>query len=75
MYALIKEINDNGTTIIMISHDIAASVEYASHILHVGQQTILFFGTTKEYLKSEVGLFYSGIESGNRSHGEDREKQ
>jgi len=53
MYALIKGINDTGTTIIMISHDIAASVEYASHILHVGQQTIMFFGTTEEYLKNE----------------------
>jgi len=75
MYALIKEINDNGTTIIMISHDIAASVEYASHILHVGQQTIMFFGTTREYLESDVGLLYAGIKSGNHSHEEDKEKR
>jgi len=61
MYTLIKEINDTGTTIIMISHDIAASVKYASYILHVGQQSILFSGTTGDYLKSEIGLLYSKI--------------
>jgi zinc transport system ATP-binding protein len=59
MYCLIKELNSYGTTIIMISHDIAASVDYASHILHVGQQSILFYGTTMEYLESKIGQVYS----------------
>ena len=75
MYAIIKEINDTGTTIIMISHDIAASVEYASHILHVGQQSILFCGTTEDYKKSEVGMFYAGAKSRTRLHDEDRSEQ
>ena len=35
MYRLIDELNHrDGITIIMISHDIAAAVKYASHILH-----------------------------------------
>ena len=60
MYALIKSLNDSGITIIMISHDIASSVKFASHILHIGQRTALFSGTTAEYLKSEAGKLYAG---------------
>jgi zinc transport system ATP-binding protein len=60
MYDLIEALNAGGTTIIMISHDIAASVRYASHILHIGNQTALFFGTKADYLKSEAGRIYTG---------------
>ena len=56
MYALIKSLNDEGTTIMMISHDINAAVRYATHILHIGDK--LFFGTKKEYLNSEIGKFF-----------------
>jgi len=61
MYALIKELNDSGITIIMISHDISVSAKYASHVLHVGGQTSLFFGKAEDYLKSEIGRRYVGI--------------
>jgi len=71
MYNLIHEINHEGTTIVMISHDIAASIKYASHILHVGQQSILFFGTTIDYMKSEIGKIYAG--SGNHENSPDGE--
>ena len=40
----------------MISHDIAAAVSYASHILHIGDD--IFFGTRDEYKKSEVGKLF-----------------
>ena len=53
MYSLIKSLNQNGITIIMISHDISASVKYASHILHIGDE--IFFGSKNEYLKSSLG--------------------
>ena len=44
MYSLIADLNKNdGITVIMISHDIEASVNYASHILHIGEN--IFFGT------------------------------
>ena len=62
MYALIKDLNNSGITIIMISHDIAASVKYASHILHIGGESALFFGKTEDYLKSEVGKIYTQAE-------------
>ena len=61
MYTLIKGLNDSGITIIMISHDIASSVKYATHILHIGRRTAVFSGTTADYLKSEVGQFYAGL--------------
>ena len=50
MYELISELNREGVTIIMVSHDISAAVQYASHILHLGNE--VFFGTKEEYLKS-----------------------
>jgi zinc transport system ATP-binding protein len=58
MYLLIKNLNESGITIMMISHDIGASVNYASHILHIGEAKPLFFGTTAEYLAS--GAFTRG---------------
>lgn len=53
MYALIQSLNHEGITIIMISHDIAAAVRYASHILHIGDE--VFFGTVQEYVSSGTG--------------------
>ena len=57
MYTLIHQLNLEGITIIMISHDISTAVDYSSHILHIGQDPI-FFGTTAKYLASSlvVGL-------------------
>ena len=56
MYRLISKLNQEGISIIMISHDIAAAVHYASHILHIG--TEIFFGTTEAYRKSPIGRRY-----------------
>ena len=38
-------------TVIMISHDIAVALQYASHILYLGKE--VFFGPTEECLKKE----------------------
>ncbi len=62
MYDVIKELNDSGITIIMISHDIAAAVRYASNILHIGKN--IFYGTKEEYLESEEGRFFLSQEGG-----------
>lgn len=61
MYYLIAKLNDGGTTIIMISHDISVAVKYASHILHIGAHSALFSGTKADYLKSETGSIYAGF--------------
>jgi zinc transport system ATP-binding protein len=52
LYALIAEMNEGGVTIIMISHDIAYAVPYASHILHLGNQGVWFYGTKEDYLQT-----------------------
>lgn len=65
MYALIERLNrQDGITVIMISHDIAAAVRYASHILHIGHQP-LFFGATVDYLNSDVGRTFTRVERSN----------
>ena len=58
MYALIKKLNDDGVTVIMISHDISAALTYASHILHIGKT--VFFGTKEEYIQSAAGRTFTG---------------
>ena len=60
---MIWELNQkDNITVIMISHDIAAALTYATHILHIGRD--LFFGTKNEYLQSETGKLFSGQEGG-----------
>ena len=50
MYALIDRLNKEfGITIVMISHDIRAALQFANKILHIGDK--LFFGTREEYLR------------------------
>jgi zinc transport system ATP-binding protein len=49
----INRLNNEGITIIMISHDILSSINYASHVLFVGKNT--FFGTRKDFLSSDIG--------------------
>ena len=54
LYALIERLHREGITIIMISHDLSAALQYADHILHIGSQ--IFFGTKEEYLNSGTGF-------------------
>lgn len=55
LYALLKKLNrSRDLTIVMVSHDIAAAVQYANKILHM-DQTVRFFGTTRDYLQSDIG--------------------
>lgn len=57
MYELIKHLNDDGITILMISHDKKA-LDYASHVLHIGNECV--FEKTADYLKSSLGqTFYA----------------
>lgn len=64
MYALIEKLNrEDGITVMMISHDIAAAVKYASHILHIGDT--VFFGTKAEYLSSPQGRQFAEEKGGD----------
>ena len=52
IYLLIESLNKNDKmTVVMVSHDINASVRYASHILHIGSDSADFY-TTDGYKKS-----------------------
>ena len=62
-YALIKKLNkEYGITVIMVSHDLFAAVNSASHILHLRKQNS-FFGETAEYLSSDIYKKFSGGEA------------
>ena len=63
MYELIRELNREGVTIIMISHDIAAAVRYATHVLHVGSE--IFFGTAEAYRDSGLARRFLAPEGGD----------
>ena len=65
MYEMITQLNREGITIIMITHDIAAAAAYASHILHIGNT--VFYGTKEEYLKSDLGKFFLDTKEGGDS--------
>ena len=61
MYGIISKLNQEGITVIMISHDISAAMRFASHILHIGDG--VFYGTRDEYSESDIGrsfLFRQG---------------
>lgn len=53
LYELIKSLNRNKVTIIMVSHDIHVATKYASHILHMGK-TKSFFVPKEKYLMSNA---------------------
>lgn len=60
MYELIQQLNEEGITIIMVSHDMQAAALYADHILHIGHKP-LFFGTKEDYLKTEIGKAFTEL--------------
>ncbi len=63
MYDLIAKLNKEGTTIMMISHDINSVEQHATHILHIGEKC--FYGTKEEYFNSEIGKKYAVKNGGN----------
>ena len=61
MYALIQKLNyEDGITVVMISHDLNAALQYASHILHIGDMA--FFGTKAAYLNEFPQAWQKGGE-------------
>ncbi len=58
LYRVIDEINREGITVIMVSHDMSAAVTYAKHILHMHYKP-LFYGTKEDYVSSSVGKLFT----------------
>jgi len=53
LYTLLGKINQEaGMTIVMVTHDVQAAVNYAGHILHITGEEY-FFGTPTEYTRSD----------------------
>lgn len=64
MYEIINKINrKDNITIIMISHDIASAIKYATHILYIGSE--IFFGTRDEYINSNIAKRFVNTEDEN----------
>ena len=63
LYHVMDELNRrDGMTVVMISHDPAAALRYASHILYLGEP--VYYGTREGFLATGAGAIYSG--RGNR---------
>lgn len=63
MYDLIENLNKEGITIIMISHDIHAALKYATKILYVSDKPV-FYDSKEAYLESEKGKLFAYGEGG-----------
>lgn len=59
LYAAVEQINKQGVTVIMVSHDVKTAVEYANKILHLNNEQA-YFGDTAGYVESEVGRVFLG---------------
>lgn len=57
-YEIIRDLNriDN-ITVIMVSHDVKGTIDFATHVLHLGKKQ-LYFGTAEKYKTSEFGRHF-----------------
>ncbi len=61
LYEQIDKANkEHGMTVIMVSHDIPTSLQYAKHILHLGRDGHACFGTPEQYAQSHLGKLFLG---------------
>ena len=54
LYRIIQNLNSEGVTIIMVSHDVDCAIERAKTILHL-KTLPLFWGKAEDYRMSEIG--------------------
>jgi zinc transport system ATP-binding protein len=60
MYKLLNTLNAKKITVVMVSHDLHATVKLASHILHLAKRP-LFLGKSADFIKSS---FYKAFTEG-----------
>lgn len=59
-FSFVRRLNqEQGITVIMVTHDIHCAAKYSNHILHLKEKGY-FFGKTQEFLLSEDGKKYIG---------------
>ncbi|MCR5347604.1 MAG: ABC transporter ATP-binding protein [Fretibacterium sp.] len=54
MYRVLEELNREGLTVVMVSHDVEPALRYASHVLRIGKS--VFYGTKQQYAESGEAL-------------------
>ena len=59
LYKMLKNLNNKGVTVIMISHDVNEAIRYSSHILHLEKENY-FYGTVESYKKSKYKDMFLG---------------
>lgn len=61
LYELIRRLNqEQGITVIMVTHDIHCALHEAARILHIGQEGVRFCGSREDYERSEAGRRFAG---------------
>lgn len=53
LYGMIRQLNKEGMTVIMISHDPEHALADATHILHLGRE-MLYFGSASDYDREKI---------------------
>lgn len=67
LYSIVRELNQSGISIIMVTHDIHPALNDARTILHLSHKRY-FFGPKEEYFRSELGRDF--LEEAGHSHAE-----
>ncbi len=57
LYDSLQKLNQEGMTIIMVTHDLQNAIKYADKLLHINDSGY-FFGTTEEYMDSEYAAIF-----------------
>lgn len=60
LYRQLADAQHEGMAIIMVSHDLHASLHHANKVLHLGSRQ-LFFGSVEDYRQSAIGQSYLGL--------------
>lgn len=60
LYRQLADAQREGMAIIMVSHDLHASLHHANKVLHLGSRQ-LFFGSVADYRQSAIGQSYLGL--------------
>ncbi len=62
LYSLIKQLNDEKITVIMVTHDLHRALPYANKVIHMGQDEI-FCMSADEYKKSKLAnILFKGTD-------------
>ena len=59
-YAILKEINREGVTLILVSHDILSIKKYINKLLYLNRK-IIFYGPYEEFKDSKEIVRYFGL--------------